>query len=297
LGDIDCDGILDLAVGANTDNDGGSNRGAVWILSLNPDATVKAYQKISDTNGMFQGVLDDDDAFGTSAAAIGDMDGDGVAEIAVGALNDDDGGSARGAVWLLHIEGCDPLPVALQAYGATWHGTHVEVAWTLLGEPAAALTFDVTRAALPGGQPVRIDQPAVEHDRDHYRLRDAGAARGARLRYHVVISEGTEVTASFQTEITTPPIPLSLGQNEPNPFNPVTRIPFSIDDGAPVLLEVYDISGRLVRRLVDRPMPPGSYSADWDGRDSNGNEVVSGMYFYRLQAGKATLTRKAVLLR
>ena len=103
LGDLDGDGIGDLAVGAHDDGDGGTNRGAVWILFLDADGTVKSHQKISDTQGAFTGVLDDFDLFGTSAAALGDLDGDGVEDLAVGAA-DDDGGTNRGAVWILFLD-------------------------------------------------------------------------------------------------------------------------------------------------------------------------------------------------
>ena len=103
LGDLDGDGVGDLAVGAYGDDDGGANRGAVWVLFLNPDGTVKSQQKISDLQGGFIGILDNGDRFGTSVASLGDLDGDGVGDLAVGALSDDDGGDARGAVWVLFL--------------------------------------------------------------------------------------------------------------------------------------------------------------------------------------------------
>jgi len=103
IGDLNGDGIIDVAVGARLDDDGGPERGAVWILFLNTDGTVKAYQKISDTEGNFIGTLDDSDHFGSSVANIGDLNGDGVIDIAVGARLDDDGGIHRGAVWILFL--------------------------------------------------------------------------------------------------------------------------------------------------------------------------------------------------
>ncbi|MDP6699031.1 MAG: integrin alpha, partial [Candidatus Latescibacteria bacterium] len=103
VGDLDGDGVTDLAVGAYYDDDGGTNRGAMWILFLNANGTTKSYQKISDTAGSFTGTLSDDDRFGSSVASLGDLDGDGVADIAVGARLDDDGGSDRGAVWILFL--------------------------------------------------------------------------------------------------------------------------------------------------------------------------------------------------
>jgi hypothetical protein len=108
LGDLDGDGVVDLAVGARNDDDGGAsataNRGAVWILLMNADGTVKAQQKISATAGGFAGVLDDGDQFGGALAGLGDLDGDGTPDLAVGAVGDDDGGAGRGAVWILFLE-------------------------------------------------------------------------------------------------------------------------------------------------------------------------------------------------
>ena len=91
-------------MGAIRDDDGGINRGAVWVLFLNTDGTVKSHQKISDTQGGFTGILDDVDVFGGSVASLGDLDGDGVGDLAVGAIADDDGGSASGAVWVLFLD-------------------------------------------------------------------------------------------------------------------------------------------------------------------------------------------------
>ncbi len=105
LRDIDGDGVGDLAVGAAGDYDGGVNRGAVWLVFLDTDGTVKSHQKISDTQGGFTGVLDDYDRFGGSVALLGDLDSDGVSDLAVGARGDDDGGDARGAVWVLFLNG------------------------------------------------------------------------------------------------------------------------------------------------------------------------------------------------
>jgi len=104
LGDLDGDGVTDIAVGAYGDDDGGSTRGAIWILFLDPNGMVDSHQKISDTQGNFTGTLHNYDGFGDSVASLGDLDGDGVADIAVGATGDDDGGSNRGAVWVLFLD-------------------------------------------------------------------------------------------------------------------------------------------------------------------------------------------------
>ncbi|MCE5271487.1 T9SS type A sorting domain-containing protein, partial [bacterium] len=96
------------------------------------------------------------------------------------------------------------------------------------------------------------------------------------------------------------PAAFSLSQNYPNPFNPQTVIPFSLPESqAPVRvsLKVYDLRNQLVRTLVDGTREAGVYTVFWDGADEQGRTLPSGVYFYRLQAGAHSLTRKMVLLR
>jgi uncharacterized repeat protein (TIGR01451 family) len=118
LGDLDGDGLGDLAVGGHADDDGGPERGAVWILLMEDDGDVKTDLKISDTAGSFAGGLADSDFFGISAATVGDLNGDGTAELAIGATGDDDGGNRRGALWILALDGvpvlCGDLDVSLE---------------------------------------------------------------------------------------------------------------------------------------------------------------------------------------
>jgi len=104
VGDLNNDGISDVAVGAPMDDDGGGDRGAVWILFLDTNGTVQSHQKISDTQGGFTGGLGNADQFGAAVDSIGDINGDGINDIAVGAPRDDDGGTDRGAVWVLFLD-------------------------------------------------------------------------------------------------------------------------------------------------------------------------------------------------
>ena len=104
IGDFDNDGIIDIAVGATGDRDGGFEKmGALWFLYMNSNGTVKDYSKISSTQGNFTGEIDPFDRFGRSCSVIGDLDNNGVNDIAVGAITDDDGGTDRGAVWILYL--------------------------------------------------------------------------------------------------------------------------------------------------------------------------------------------------
>jgi len=65
----------------------------------------------------------------------------------------------------------------------------------------------------------------------------------------------------------------------------------------PTALKIYNVLGELVRTLVDEPKSPGVHYEVWDGKDGQGNQVASGIYFYRLRAGQFTETKKMVLLK
>ncbi|VAW80079.1 hypothetical protein MNBD_GAMMA15-1207 [hydrothermal vent metagenome] len=104
IGDVNGDGIRDLAVGAPNDDEGADNAGAVWVITMTADGRVDGWQKVADNTGGFNGNLSADDQFGAAVAGIGDLDGDGVPDLVVGAPGDDDGGLDRGAVWVLFLD-------------------------------------------------------------------------------------------------------------------------------------------------------------------------------------------------
>jgi hypothetical protein len=86
----------------------------------------------------------------------------------------------------------------------------------------------------------------------------------------------------------------------PNPFNPTTLVEYSIPAGSetvPVSLRVVDLSGRLVRDLMQGSQGPGRYRATWNGRAESGDLAASGVYILKLQAGTETQTHKVVLLK
>ena len=99
-----------------------------------------------------------------------------------------------------------------------------------------------------------------------------------------------------------------LAQNYPNPFNPTTHISFTLphearrtEDGErdPIhtTLKIYNLLGQVVRTLVDEVREPGYYSVSWDGRDQLGREVTSGVYFYRIEAGEFSETKRMLLVK
>jgi hypothetical protein len=108
----------------------------------------------------------------------------------------------------------------------------------------------------------------------------------------------TRLSISSEAANETPiPFTFALRQNYPNPFNPTTQIDYSIPNEEFVTLEIFDLNGHLVKRLVAQQQPMGYYSVAWDGSDRLNNPVVSGSYVYRLHAGQQTVVRKMVLMR
>ena len=95
----------------------------------------------------------------------------------------------------------------------------------------------------------------------------------------------------------TPAIQTELFANYPNPFNPSTTIRYSVKENSPVQIEIYNQKGQLVRNLVNQSQASGNYSIAFDGMDNNGRAISSGVYFYKMRAGKFSSTRKMVLMK
>ena len=84
----------------------------------------------------------------------------------------------------------------------------------------------------------------------------------------------------------------SLSNNYPNPFNPVTRIEFSLPEAGLTRLTIYDLQGREVAKLIDGEMNAGFHNVTWDA-----SKMASGIYIYRLTSGNFVATKKMVLLK
>jgi len=107
---------------------------------------------------------------------------------------------------------------------------------------------------------------------------------------------------AFEKDAFAIPAETMLFQNNPNPFNPETWIPYQLAEDTDVKIKIYNVTGKLVRRLDLGRKETGLYlskskAAYWDGRDYLGQKVASGVYFYTLQAGKFRATRKMVILK
>ncbi len=115
-----------------------------------------------------------------------------------------------------------------------------------------------------------------------------------KLMYAIRHQNGRHLIAGDNIE---QPEQFQLNQNYPNPFNPETNISYSLPQGANVRLTIYDILGQEIRVLVDEYQNPGEKNIIWDGHNMRGEDVSSGIYFYRLLADDYTQTKKMSLLR
>ncbi|UCG53503.1 MAG: T9SS type A sorting domain-containing protein [Candidatus Latescibacterota bacterium] len=93
------------------------------------------------------------------------------------------------------------------------------------------------------------------------------------------------------------PAVTALHPSYPNPFNPSTTIPFNLVSPERVTLRIYDAQGALVRTLKNEDFPAGLHRVIWDARDDNSQDVATGVYFVRFNAGNVETTRKVVLIR
>jgi hypothetical protein len=106
-----------------------------------------------------------------------------------------------------------------------------------------------------------------------------------------------QITGSAVAAENVIPVTHQLYQNAPNPFRSTTRIAFDLPEDAPVSLRVYDVSGRVVRVLSEATLPAGNHAFSWDGRDDAGRQIAAGLYFYQLQAGDFTASKRMFLVR
>lgn len=289
LGDLDVMGpsALALAVGATFDDDGGLDRGAVWILFLSRAGTVMSQQKISDTQGNFNDILSDTDEFGGALACVPDLDSIGVSSyvtLAVGIAADDDGGEDRGAIQILFLNTdgtCLGNQKISDFYGGFTPALHNLDAF------GSSLCFLGDLNGPGTGPGIATLVTGLTGDDD------GGTDRGA---IYVLQLDGVPFAGIGPQP---GPTVAMLGRATPNPAHPGTRIPFRLEQEADVSLAVWDLNGRLVRQLVRGVRAAGSHAVDWDGRDDGGRDLPTGTYFYRLDvdgrpAGRA---QKAMLLR
>ena len=151
--------------------------------------------------------------------------------------------------------------------------------------------------ATPGAPGIGADTDAPIDNRSMYYLTSSGwvAIAGVDIMVTAYVSDQpVGVDGEDSGEL---PMTFDLSQNYPNPFNPSTTITYQIPKSDLVTLEVYNALGEKVRTLVNQVQETGYYQIEWDGKNSSGNQLSSGIYLYRITAGNYVKVMKMVLLR
>ncbi|MDH4337488.1 MAG: T9SS type A sorting domain-containing protein [Candidatus Krumholzibacteria bacterium] len=190
------------------------------------------------------------------------------------------------------------IPVLISRFEGVETQAGIELRWELAGDETAEW-FTLLRREGSSGQPVLVGEGALAGANGSYLDKSVEPATTYHYELLVRTPGGNEFRSQTVT-VTTPGRELALGQNHPNPFNPTTVIPYTLPGGTSttrVRLLVMDVSGKLVRTLVDEPQTGGVHEAIWDGRDDRAGPVSSGVYFYVLDADGKRQTRKLVLLK
>jgi len=201
------------------------------------------------------------------------------------------------------------------------------------GNAARSLTFGTARTATSGielGYDVPMF-PAFPGQADAYldnHLAKSVVSSDNRAEWSLVMTDGADVTVdvssipdiydvtldginlretstvkleagthSLVTLLKAVPVNFSLEQNTPNPFNPVTSINYSVPSESRVTIEVFNVLGENLRTLVDEVQTAGNWTARWDGKNQKGEQMTSGVYFYKMTAGGFSATHKMTLVK
>ena len=289
-GDVNGDGYDDVIVGA----DGGPyDAGHAFIYFGGTSIDTTADVILTGETGL---------AFGSWVNSAGDVDGDGLADLVVGAV--DEYWSPHSGSAYVYISST-PLPIQLASFsGTVLPGDHVRLDWTTLSE-TDNYGFEVQRkraqeadfTMVPGSF---VPGHGTTNEPHSYSFIDSTVAPGEwRYRLKILDLDSSfrytdPISVSLLTGVSEQDIPVefSLQQNYPNPFNPTTVINYALPRNSRVTLTVFDLLGRQVEQLVDQQQVAG-----YHGVTFHADGLAGGMYFYRLQTDNFTAVKKLILMR
>jgi len=258
LGDLDRDGKLEIVVGSNNKK----------IYAWHFDGTAVPGYPIAVRDSVL------------GSPAIGDVSGDGYPDVVVG--------SADHFVYAFDRFGQRLPGWPQRTYDKIWHSAPAITDLDLDGD------VEVVQAAYDGFLYVwdlsvpydesTMDWPTYQHDR--YR---------SGFAHWTDPDPSTSVAGTGAT--LTVPASTRLGEVVPNPANPRATVHFDLAVAGVARLSVYDVTGRLVARLLDERLPAGRHQTTWDGRGTGDRPAATGVYFVRLETDAARFTRKMLLVR
>jgi subtilisin family serine protease len=195
------------------------------------------------------------------------------------------------------VEGHAPtVAVLINSFRARPLDSGVRLTWDLTSDEEVA-GFRIHRKEDGASAYETVNEDGlIPGEAREYTDSSAQANRTYTYALGVIREDGSEIKSQL-VKVNTKTVPLALHQNYPNPFNPTTTISFTLPEKSLVNLAIFNVEGKLIKNLVNGTLPAGFQDEIWRGRDSLGNPVSSGVYFYRLQVGRKVLTKKMVLLK
>jgi hypothetical protein len=190
-----------------------------------------------------------------------------------------------------------PVAVLIQSFQARGVDHGVELAWDIEANEEIK-GFRIYRGTDGHAPNELVNTEGLIRPESRSYIDDDIHGGGSTLHYALAVVKVDDSEVISQTVTVNAGVrSVALHQNYPNPFNPTTTISFVLPEKALVDLSVYNLRGQLVRTLVDEVLDEGISEAIWNGTDARGNPVASGVYFYRLRAGKNVMTKKMILLK
>ncbi len=156
----------------------------------------------------------------------------------------------------------------------------------------------IRRSVSPDGPWTELAGPIEETGPNRFVYLDRDVEPGKTYFYILGVREadGKEIEL-YRGSTVVPAGKLVLEQNYPNPFNPSTTISFYLPRESDVRLEIFDVNGKLIRTLVQGVLKGGPHHSKWEGKNRSGERVGTGVYIYRLTAGKQKISRKMIMLK
>jgi hypothetical protein len=188
-----------------------------------------------------------------------------------------------------------PNPVRITSFGAIAQNGHVVLRWEVWSDEALE-RFTLYRRDDARAFPIVIAEGRFDPTARSYV--DATVVAGRTYHYEIVIHSqiGQNIRSSVAT-VAVPQFETALGRSFPNPFATSASIAYTLGEHSRAIVGIYDAAGRLIARLDQGERDSGTYRLEWDGRDSSGNLVGSGVYFYRLEGARGVAPRKMVRLK
>ncbi len=183
-----------------------------------------------------------------------------------------------------------------------WNSTtdRINILWVTADE-TDCVGYNVYRRTVGEKRWIKLNASSINSGAGKYRYSDATAIAKVNYEYLIgdVSAEGRESPhGPIPADLNGTILAFSLGNAAPNPVTSATTIHYSLATNAPAKLKIYDLSGRVVKILVDNPgATAGEYQAVWDGTDSVGRNVAAGVYVYTLSAGSSNATKRMVVAR